>query len=310
MIRKFFLLLTMFGAATTLAACEQDTEPLNCIPGYHEEDGKCVEDDPICFAPQDYAEELTYQLVWSDEFDGDELDRSKWVYEVNGEGGGNNELQFYTDTNTEVSDGTLKIIARHEDYNGWEYTSSRITTQNKAAWKYGIIEIRAKIPSGLGTWSALWMMPLFSRYGGWPNSGELDIMEHVGYNENNIHGTIHTKIYNHKVGTQKGSNTTAFQDVTTAFHVYKIEWLPDRIDFYVDDDNFYTYDPHRYSSCPTSNVWPFNASFFLIMNIAVGGDWGGVNGVDPDDFPTSMEIDYVRVYQADELMDYDDHTED
>lgn len=294
-----------------LGACEVEEDPSGdpvCIDGYHVEDGKCVEDDPICYAPDDYPAELTYKLVWSDEFNGTELDSSKWGYERYG-GGGNNEIQYYTDENTEVSDGTLKIIARYEEYNGYDYSSSRITTSNKQAWKYGIFEIRAKLPSGLGTWPAIWMMPQYSRYGGWPDSGEIDIMEHVGYDENIIHGTVHTRIYNHKMGTQKGSQTDKITDATSTFHVYKTEWLPDRINFYADDQFYYTYRPNSHSSCPTFNVWPFNASFYLIMNVAVGGDWGGAHGVDLDDFPAIMEIDYVRVYQADELFDFDDYTE-
>lgn len=309
MIQKIFVLLITGVTLLLLAGCKSDTTPVVCFDGYHEEDGKCVEDDPICYAPSDYPSDLTYELVWSDEFDGTELDTTKWRYEVNGNGGGNNEIQYYTNQNATVSDGILKITAKNEDYNGWEYTSSRIITKGSGEWTYGRIEVRAIVPSGLGTWSAIWMMPVVSRYGIWPNSGEIDIMEHVGYSENIIHSTIHNKLYNHPDGTQKGGSTSAFSDVTTAFHTYTLEWLPDRIIFSMDDVHIYTYDPNKFSSCPTFNVWPFNQDFFLILNVAVGGDWGGARGVDPNDFPTSMEVDYVRVYQATELDTYDDHTQ-
>ncbi len=308
-MKKIVFVMVSILLTFTLSACktEEVVQPINCFDGYHEEDGKCVEDDPVCFAPQDYADALTYSLVFEDEFDGTELDLDTWKYEVYG-GGGNNEIQYYTNQNTEVSDGTLKIIAKHEEYSGFEYTSSRIITKGNVAWKYGIIEVSAKMPEALGTWAAIWMMPSVNYYGGWPDSGEIDIMEYVGYDIDAIYGTIHTRIYNHIDGTQKGSSVTGITDLDTAFHTYKVEWLPDRLNFYYDDHMYFTYQPNKYSSCPTFNVWPFNKSFYMILNVAVGGDWGGVQGVDPNDYPVTMEIDYVRVYQANELIDYDDHT--
>jgi beta-glucanase (GH16 family) len=307
MIRKLVLLTTIFTAGLLLSSCGDDT-PRNCAPGFEEQDGECVEIE-VCYAPQDYPETLTYELVWSDEFDGTELDTTKWRYEINALGGGNNELQYYTDQNTSVADGILTITARKEEYLGRDYTSSRITTENQGEWTYGIFEARIKLPPGRGTWPAFWMMPSFSRYGGWPDSGEIDIMEHVGYDENVIHGSIHTRIYNHKDGSQKGGTYRDLTDATSEFHVYKVEWLPDRLDYYVNDELYYSYEPNKFSSCPSFNVWPFNGDFFLILNIAIGGDWGGAQGVDDDIFPTSMEIDYVRVYQASELDGYDDNTE-
>lgn len=239
---------------------------------------------------------LNYQLVWSDEFDGTELDETKWRYEINGSGGGNNELQYYTDQNATVSDGFLQITARKEEYLGRDYTSSRITSREE--WTYGIMEIRAKMPSGRGTWPAIWMMPRFSRYGGWPNSGEIDITEHVGYDPLKVHSTVHTEKFNHKLNTQKGGSTTIL-DPTSNFHTYKIEWLPDRILFYVNDYNLFTYKASNYGICPDAEIWPFDHDFFLILNVAIGGDWGGVQGVDTNIFPTTMVVDYVRVYQSD-----------
>lgn len=289
-----------------LSACG-DSTPLTCFDGFHEEDGQCVEDDPVCFAPTDYASELTYELVFEDEFEGTEVDTDVWNFETFA-GGGNNENVFYTTENHSVSDGFLTITAKEEAVNDTEYTSSRMTTQGNAEWKYGIIEVRAMIPSGLGTWPAIWMMPGGNNYGIWPASGEIDIMEHVGYDENAIHATVHTKIYNHKSGSQKGGSNHEFDDVTSAFHIYSIEWLPNKIIFMMDGEEYFTYDATKYSSCPTFNIWPFNKDFYLILNVAVGGDWGGAQGIDPTDYPTSMVVDYVRVYQATELNDYDDKT--
>jgi beta-glucanase (GH16 family) len=294
MKKAFFVVVTLLLSAILVGCKKEETVVIE-------------EDDTVCFAPEDYSE-LTYDLVWSDEFDGTLLDEDKWKYEINGSGGGNNELQYYTNQNTTVSDGTLKITAKKETYQNREYTSSRITTEYKQEWKYGIFEVKAKIPAGRGTWPAIWMMPKYSAYGGWPNSGEIDIMEHVGYDPNVIHGTIHTDIYNHKDGSSKGGTYGDLTDVTETFHVYKIEWLPDQIKWYIDDELFYTYNPNKYTSCPTSQQWPFNKSFFMILNVAVGGDWGGAEGIDDDIFPTSLEIDYVRVYQAVELDNYEDYS--
>ena len=295
-MKKSFIIILLIVFVFALSSCEDEPVIID-------------EPEEICLAPSDYSQTLTYEMVWNDEFDGDTLDLSKWVYEVDGNGGGNNELQYYTRDNTIVSDGTLKIIAKYEEYEGKEYTSSRIKTSNSAYYKYGIFEVRAKLPSGRGTWPAIWMMPKYSRYGGWPSSGEIDIMEHVGYDENIIHSTIHTNIYNHISSKGKGSSTSEFTNVTEEFHTYKLIWLPDKIEFFVDDEITYTYEPNRFSGCPTYKVWPFNASFYMILNVAVGGDWGGVQGVDETAFPTQLEVDYVRIYQALELENYDDHSE-
>jgi beta-glucanase (GH16 family) len=239
-------------------------------------------------------ESLDYQLVWSDEFDGDTLDLEKWTYEVNGSGGGNNELQYYTDQNTVVEDGLLKIIAKKESYNDRDYTSSRITSDFD--FTYGIVEIRTKVPPGRGTWAANWMMPAYPTYGIWPNSGEIDIMEYVGYMPEVVHSTVHTKLFNHKLGSQKG-DTLTIPNLEDAFQVYKVEWLPDKIIFSVDDVEVFTFWPGQYLDCPEFGQWPFDHDFFIILNIAIGGDWGGAEGVDDTIFPTTMEVDYVRVYQ-------------
>ena len=240
---------------------------------------------------------LTYDLVWSDEFDGSSLSLIKWRYQTGGWGWGNNELQYYTDgANTEVADGHLTITARKETFGTNEYTSARVNTVQ--SFLYGKIEVRAILPSGLGTWPAIWMMPTYSVYGIWPNSGEIDIMEHVGKDLNRVHHVIHTQAYNHQLGTQKGSSSVV-ADATEAFHVYKLEWLPDMLMFFVDDTLIWIYDPNDYTNCPASNRWPFDKHFYLIMNIAIGGWWPG--DPSPSFEMAEMIIDYVRIYQSPEI---------
>lgn len=236
-----------------------------------------------------------YQLVWSDEFNYEGLpDTERWGYDVGGHGWGNQELQYYTENrqeNARVENGKLIIEARKETYQNNQYTSARLVTRNKGDWLYGRIEVKAKLPSGKGTWPAIWMLPTDWSYGGWPDSGEIDIMEHVGYDATTIFGTVHTEAFNHSIGTQKGGEITV-NDCETAYHVYAIEWTEDKIDFYVDDSKYYSF-----SNLGGYEKWPFDKRFHLILNIAVGGTWGGAQGVDPSVFPQKMYIDYVRVYQ-------------
>ena len=231
------------------------------------------------------------QLVWADEFEGTGApDATRWNFETGGGGWGNNELQFYTDSrnNSYVSNGTLKIHARK---NSGTWTSARMVTSGKASWKYGRFEIRAKLPSGKGTWPALWMMPQNGVYGGWPQSGEIDIMEHVGYDPGRVYGTVHSEAYNHKLNTQKGGNVMV-SNFNTEFHIYAIEWTETEITWYVDGKPYFTFINEK----KTYKEWPFDHPFFLIFNIAIGGDWGGAQGIDPDLTEAVMEIDYIRVY--------------
>jgi beta-glucanase (GH16 family) len=239
------------------------------------------------------AQECTY-TVFADEFNYDGAPASlSWNFETGAGGWGNNELQNYTNSreNSYVSNGTLKIHAKKSSTGVW--TSARMVTAGKASWKYGRFEIRAKLPSGRGTWPAIWMMPQNSTYGGWPNSGEIDIMEHVGYEPGKVHGTIHTEAYNHKIGTQRGGSVLV-DEVHTQFHIYSIEWTPDKITWFVDDEEYYSFRNPNLSY----KEWPFDQPFFLILNIAIGGDWGGAMGIDPALSEAVMEIDYVRVYQT------------
>ena len=235
-------------------------------------------------------------LVWSDEFDYEGLPNvSKWTFELQGPGWVNNELQNYVKRleNSRVENGTLILEARRDFFNGEEYSSARIKTQYKGNWTYGRFEAKAILPGGTGIWPAIWMMPKESIYGPWPQSGEIDIMEHVGYAPSMIYGTIHTQAYNHMIGTQKGGQII-INDCESAYHVYAIEWYPTNISFYVDDTKYFTVQKQE---TDTWREWPFDQEFYFILNIAVGGDWGGAMGVNNSIFPQQMIVDYVRVYQ-------------
>lgn len=235
----------------------------------------------------------TRELVWSDEFNYAGLpDPRKWNYDEGGHGWGNDELQFYTKRteNARVEDNRLIIEARKEDWRGKEYTSARLKTIGKGDWSYGRFDIRARLPAGRGTWPAIWMLPTLERLV-WPDDGEIDIMEHVGYKEGLVHGTIHTQAFNHRIGTQK-VDTIRIDDATTAFHVYSIEWTPDKLEWFVDGNQYHTVINENNGP----DEWPFFKDFYLILNIAVGGSWGGAEGVDDAIWPQRMEVDWVRVY--------------
>ena len=241
------------------------------------------------------------KLVWSDEFNYTGLpDSSKWGYdEGNGCpencGWGNNELQFYTNNrlqNARVENGKLIIEARKENFSGAPYTSSRLISKNKGDWKYGRLEISAKIPAGKGMWPAIWMLPTSWDYGKWPHSGEIDIMENVGYWPDSVFGTIHTGAYNGMKGTQKTKGVKR-GDLSKVFHVYAVEWTAETISFFIDNKKYHVFTNEHTGS----EAWPFDKTFHLLMNIAVGGNWGGKFGVDDRIFPQKLEIDYVRVYQ-------------
>ena len=238
-----------------------------------------------------------WSLVWSDEFDYKGLpDVNKWSYDTAGNSWkwGNNEAQFYTKArlkNAEVRDGNLFITAVKEDYKGSKYTSARLITRMKGDWKYGRFEIRAKLPSGRGMWPAIWMMPTEDTYGGWPSSGEIDIMENVGFDPYVILASSHTESYNHLQGTQKNNKIT-IADCYDAFHLYALEWEANEYRIYVDDKLYFTFK----NEGTGYKVWPFDKPFHLLLNVAVGGNWGGQKGVDDSIFPQSMVVDYVRVY--------------
>ncbi|MFI3174071.1 MAG: glycoside hydrolase family 16 protein [Bacillota bacterium] len=246
-------------------------------------------------------EALTYELVFEDTFEGDTLNLENWGFDVGGSGWGNDELQYYTEgDNVRVENGQLFIELRKEDKEDKKYTSSRLVTRNKVDILYGKVEVRAKLPKGLGTWPAIWMLSTDWEYGKWPASGELDILEHVGYDQDVIHASIHTESYFFKINTQKQA-TIPFAGVSEEFHTYFIEWLPDVVHIGVDDTVYQTYRPTDYLENPTYKEWPFDKRMHLLMNIAYGGNWGGKMGIDESCLPQEMVIDFVRMYQSPQL---------
>lgn len=240
-------------------------------------------------------ETFSQKLIWSDEFDRDGLpDPKSWSYDVGDHGWGNKELQYYSKNdlkNARTENGILIIEAHADSSHPKGYTSARLVTKGKAAWEYGYIEVKAKLPEGLGTWPAIWMLPEENRHGGWPKNGEIDIMEHVGYDPGKVHGTVHTEAFNHSIGTQKGAQLMV-SDFQNDFHVYAIDWTEEKIDFFIDGQKYFTFG----NTGNDYKEWPFSQPFHLILNIAVGGNWGGAKGVDASIWPQRMEVDYVRVY--------------
>jgi len=239
-----------------------------------------------------------WKLVWADEFDYEGYpDSSKWSYDTIGNeyGWGNNELQYYIHkdlSNAKVSDGKLIITAKIDSTFGKKYTSARLITKHKGDWLYGRFEIRAKLPTGVGTWPAIWMLSTDWEYGGWPASGEIDIMENVGYDPDTIVGSAHTQKYYHSIGTQKNARI-ACPDNYREFHTYILEWEPKEYRLYVDSIHYFTFKNEKKGF----EVWPFDKRFHLLLNLAIGGNWGGMHGVDDILFPHRFEVDYVRVYK-------------
>ena len=231
-------------------------------------------------------------LVWQDEFDGQGLpDPGRWGYEVGLVR--NHERQYYTRdraANARIENGLLVIEARRERFENADYTSASLTS--RANWTYGRIEVRAKVPKGRGTWPAIWMLGTNIRDVGWPTCGEIDIMEHVGFDPGRIHANIHTKAYNHVQGTNKGNNIVIAR-ADEDFHTYSADWSADKIDFFVDGQRYFTF----LKEAGGEAVWPFDKPQYLILNLAIGGDWGGQQGIDDTAFPTRFEIDYVRIYR-------------
>ncbi len=332
MRKKYYGIVLAAVLAMSLSACgtegnEGETE----IPGTEqtarEEDGKNGQDgeeeseaaggesEEVSLSEEAQAQEdlkavgyeydresLTWELVWSDEFDYEgEPDPDKWGYDVGGSGWGNNELQYYTEgDNATVKDGCLVIEARKETVGSRDYTSARLVTREKGDWLYCKVEICAKLPSGLGTWPAAWMLPTDWEYGQWPASGEIDIMEHVGYDQDVIVQSVHNQKFN---GGQSKGVSYHVDGVSEDFHVYSLEWLPDKLIFSMDGMERYTYDPSKFSKTPGYEYWPFDKRMHILLNLAFGGNWGGAQGTDDSYFPVEYYIDYVRVYQSPEITE-------
>ena len=253
-----------------------------------------------------------WELLWSDEFNDEELDLTKWNKLNWKPGWVNNELQAYTDRDTNIflENGHLVLQGNIEpgysgtDYVGnnyvADYTSGRVNTDDKFSTTYGRFDIKAKLPAGKGSWPAIWMLGESISSIGWPQCGEIDIMEHVGYDQGLVHGSIHTQDYNHMYGTQK-SGSKYVDDVTDTFHVYSLEWSPFYLRYLIDNEPFFfVYN----DSNGDFGKWPFNDPHYLILNLAIGGDWGGVQGVSASAFPMKMYIDYVRVYKKSDTYNY------
>ena len=284
--------LTMLSLAVLLmffTVCEKNVNPKQDLQDNEQEMGR-------------------WDLVWNDEFDGDAIDDQKWNKLLWRPGWVNNELQAYTDrdTNLFIRDGRLVIRGLIEpgytgtDHAGTDYsadfTSGRMNTAGRATWTYGRFDIRAKLPKGRGSWPAIWMLGANISTAGWPHCGEIDIMEHVGYDDGNIHASIHTTDYNHMVGTQR-SGQVPVPTATDSFHVYSLEWDSTYIRYLVNNDPyFFIYN----DSNGNKNRWPFDSPHYMILNLAIGGDWGGAQGIDNSAFPMEMEVDFVQAFKKSE----------
>lgn len=280
-------LLSLFALLLNATACSADEPPTK-------------ENEPTP-PPIDVPTPAGYSLVWQDEFNDARLTGGKpampetatrWYYETGNHGWGNNEIQNYIpgvmskDTCAFISDGTLKIVAKKVRN---EVFSARLNTLQ--SWTYGYFEARLKLPQGKGTWPAFWMMPKNGT--AWPDDGEIDIMEEVGYDPNVVISTIHCKAYNHTIGTQK-SGERLIPTAQTDFHVYAVEWTPQYIKGFVDGECYFTFTNDGKGD---KSTWPFNAPFYVKLNLAWGGNWGGAQGIDESKLPATYEIDYVRIFQ-------------
>jgi beta-glucanase (GH16 family) len=240
--------------------------------------------------------------VWHDEFSGSALDTDKWQYDTvrNKQGWFNGELQYYSaGQNARVANGLLTIEARHEkldpkryvDWGGQEYTSARLLSKGPG-WTYGFYEIRARLPCARGTWPAIWMLPVDMKK--WPDDGEIDIMEQVGAEPNLIYASLHTKLYNHVIHTQRSAQKLV-PTSCNSFHVYELDWRPGSITIGVDGQGIL----RVFNNVPGGKgAWPFFSPYKMILNLAIGGDWAGAKGIDKDAMPQRMEVDYVRVWKV------------
>ena len=320
--------------ALTLVGCASDSDMATTVDPLEKTSvpkAIVLTADPITPSPQ-------WKLIWSDEFNGDEIDKRKWSFEENCWGGGNNEQQCYTHrkSNAFVEDGKLNIVAKKENFTGsattnpndvikksLPYTSARLRTMNKGDWKYGRFDIRAKLPSGQGSWPAIWMLPTDYVYGGWAASGEIDIMEAVnlgtqssesgakkGEPESRVFGTLHYgRAWPDNVFTGQATHLPGNANPANDFHTYSIEWEEGEIRWYVDNVHFATqrqdgwYSQYMQDGTLVSSGKgaPFNQKFHLLLNLAVGGSWAANandSGIDSSAFPQTMQVDYVRVYRC------------
>lgn len=235
-----------------------------------------------------------WRLIWGDEFDRPGApDPAKWGYEYGRVR--NREAQFYTrdrPENARIEGGQLIITARREPWSGADYTAASVVSRGKFSFRYGRVEIRAKLPTGRGTWPALWMLGENMKGVGWPKCGEIDLMENVGFDPDRVHFTIHTGAFNHVKKTGVGRAITV-PKAAEDFHAYGLLWTPERLELFFDGKKVHEFR----NDGQGVDHWPFDAPAYLLMNFAVGGDWGGQKGVDASIFPQEFRIDYVRVWQ-------------
>jgi len=241
----------------------------------------------------------TSQALWTQRYGLTRL--GKLRIGPNNNGWDHDELQFYTDSsaNSAVSNGSLKIIAKREPFGGSNFTSARLLTRNKVDFKYGRVEVRAKLPVGSGTWSALWMLPTDSVYGAWPNGGEIDIVEHVGNFPSTVTASAHTLLNNHRANASQLMARTCTS--AADWRIYSVEWTSSSIRTFVDNEQYLEY---KRDAGATWKSWPFDEEMFLVLNLAVGGTWGSAAGIDEaafDGVGQILEVDYVRVY-SEEFM--------
>jgi beta-glucanase (GH16 family) len=237
---------------------------------------------------------MTYKLLWQDNFDQDGfLDPDIWTIETGGSGFGNNEAQFYTnqEKNIFVKDHMLHIQAHKENYENRNYTSGKLVTYQKKHIKYGRIEVEAKLPKGKGTWPAIWLLGENKKETGWPLCGEIDLIEHIGRRPGQFHFSLHTKSFNHK---NNNHLTYVYEDLSLldGFQVFSIEWDEKQISFYINNRQMATF---KKSKNATVEDWPYDQPFYLIINLAIGGHWGG--DIDDNIFPVELNIKSVKVYE-------------
>jgi beta-glucanase (GH16 family) len=274
------------------------SNPTNATLGTSTGIGTIRNDDTYLFVPSEgYITPETYagyEKLWNDEFNGTSLDAATWTRETGGGGWGNNELQYYTDRtdNAFVSNGNLTIEAKKENFDTRQYTSARLITKGKKDFTFGRVDIRAKLPKGKGIWPALWMLGKNIDQVKWPNCGELDIMEVIGSIPNRVHGTVHYGPQGASSSTQKtGTYTLPSGDFSDKFNVYSLIWTLDNMEILVNDISFF-----KTNRTTIGSIYPFNEPFFMIFNVAVGGNWPG----SPDAttvFPQQMTVDYIRVFK-------------
>ncbi len=245
----------------------------------------------VLISSLNYAQTQKRKLVWEENFDSKTLNRDSWNFDIGNGcpdlcGWGNNERQIYTETNHTLKDGNLIIQAKLENE---VFTSTKITTKGKKQFLYGRFEARAKLPVGHGLWPAFWMLGSNISTIGWPKCGEIDILEYIGREPNMVFTSLHTQdSHGETINTKK----TKFETIEEGFHLYAMDWTKDKIQFFVDSKLVYTFQPN----IKNNDTWPFNQPFYLIVNLAVGGNFGGPE-VDQSVFPQQFKIDYIKVYQ-------------